>query len=123
MACYDAINFHGAPGAKRDPYSTPPHNEAQNSVTSQNVWQPACFPILRRWTGKRSMPLVSTLLAKDGFKTLDVREDGVKDLGSHLLFGFLNGGISLILVLLGGFFAGLTLAYGYSHYYFWYLEN
>ena len=57
------------------------------------------------------MPLISRSLGKDDFMTLVVREEGVQNLGADLLWILINGGISLVLVLLGGFFAGLTLAY------------
>lgn len=57
------------------------------------------------------MPLVSRFLGKDDIMTLAVRGEGVQNLGTDLMWVFVNGGISLVLVLLGGFFAGLTLAY------------
>lgn len=60
------------------------------------------------------MPLISRFLGKDEFMILIARKEeeaAVQNLGTNLLWAFVNGGISLTLVLLGGFFAGLTLAY------------
>ena len=56
------------------------------------------------------MPLLPRVLEKDDFMTLAVRGEAPHNLGPALFWGFINGGISLVLVLLGGFFAGLTLA-------------
>jgi hypothetical protein len=57
------------------------------------------------------MPLISRILENEDFMTLGVRKEAVKTVGTSLLWILINGGISLALVLLGGFFAGLTLAY------------
>jgi hypothetical protein len=59
------------------------------------------------------MPLYSRLLGQDDFMTLVGRGDGVntRNVGAEVFVAVVNGGISLVLVLLGGFFAGLTLAY------------
>jgi hypothetical protein len=57
------------------------------------------------------MPLISRFLDNDDFMMLVAREDELQNLRTDLLWVVVNGGISLILVLLGGFFAGLTLAY------------
>jgi hypothetical protein len=57
------------------------------------------------------MPLTSRFLSNDDFMTLGSRDEGVKSVGTDMLWVFINGCISLVLVLLGGFFAGLTLAY------------
>ena len=57
------------------------------------------------------MPLISRLLGKDDFMTLVVREEELQNLSTDLLWDILNACISVVLVLLGGFFAGLTLAY------------
>ena len=60
------------------------------------------------------MPLILRALERNGdFMTLVGRDEGVKNIGTDLLWVLINGGISLVLVLLGGFFAGLTLAYVY----------
>lgn len=69
------------------------------------------FPVLRRRCRKKSMPLIPRSLDNHDFMTLAVRDRWVKTLGTDLLWGLVNGGISMALVLLGGFFAGLTLAY------------
>jgi hypothetical protein len=57
------------------------------------------------------MPLISQLFRRNESVGLDVRGGPLPNFGADLLWVFVNAGLSVVLVLLGGFFAGLTLAY------------
>jgi hypothetical protein len=55
------------------------------------------------------MPHVSPILQRDPL-VFQVRDDEVLDKAANFTWFLINGGLSVVLVLLGGFFAGLTLA-------------
>ncbi len=58
---------------------------------------------------KKALIGISRLLVKDAVKTIASRPE-IGNATSEFLVHFLNGGLSILLLLLGGTFAGLTLA-------------